>query len=363
MLSTRHKGNGISGNPAEALSQQADLVGLWSSVAVGALFSGNKRDLQQYIAHLQRATEVGGLLSGGSTEVRARLPLALMHDVLGQTEQAYNVLDLSRPQVEGQGNALESMSMNSLFPILAGGCPQKFIDFFFTLVGKGSQNFLATPEQIHAQRAMNIFYEVYFAVLKMPFASGEGNEDNLEAMVRACHRNLSLGEVDTKQRPEDYSPIVYFIVQDKLFLLELCCLGEVSNALGRCKRLPALLREHSYLLHISYIRIKVCSMVYTCWVAGDRETYQSFAAIWNTQACVAADCMLLPPFEEYNPDLQCDHYYCQMWQPKFQLAITMMALPSSSDNSVLKNCAPGLDNGGNHGLVVKHCESYVNTGI
>lgn len=330
VLSTRHQMKSASSALSLNSADQADLVGVWSAVAVGSLFSGNTRDLGHYVARLRQATEDGGLSGGGgSDEVRARLPLALMHDVFGRTDEAYNALDLCCPQA---GDTVASMSIMALFPILAGGCPQKFLDRFLALVKKGSQNFLDTPEQAHAQRAMNIFYEVYFAVLKaykMPLEDHVGALEALEATIQACHHNLSQGEADMARRPEEYSPVVLFIVQDKLFLLELSCLGEVPDALSRCRRLSSgLLRAHPYLLHISYIRIKVCSMMYASWAAGEQDLYRTFADIWNAQAFVADGCQPFPPFQEYIPSRQCDHYYCKMWQPQFELACSTTTSPS-----------------------------------
>jgi len=201
-------------------------------------------------------------------------------------------------------------------------------------VEQGGQSFLGAPEQAHARRAMNIFYSVYFAYLKMPFVLGEGQEHNLEALVRTCYHNLSVAEAEMARHSEDYSPASLFCVQDKLFLLEFTCLGRVSEALNRCKiGLLPLLILHPHLLHVSYIRIKVCLLLYAFWLAGDQDAYETFGAIWNSQALTTADCHPFPLYGEYNPAIQCNHYYCKMMQPKFQLAATMTQglFPGGSD--------------------------------
>eukprot|EP00639_Heterosigma_akashiwo_P003176 CAMPEP_0194566856 /NCGR_PEP_ID=MMETSP0292-20121207/5560_1 /TAXON_ID=39354 /ORGANISM="Heterosigma akashiwo, Strain CCMP2393" /LENGTH=130 /DNA_ID=CAMNT_0039416501 /DNA_START=418 /DNA_END=806 /DNA_ORIENTATION=- len=55
------EGEGLGAPLPPPPGRQADLVGLWSAVAVGALFAGNRRDLGTYVARVQRAAAAGGL--------------------------------------------------------------------------------------------------------------------------------------------------------------------------------------------------------------------------------------------------------------------------------------------------------------
>lgn len=302
-------------------SDQADLVSLWSSVAIGSVFSGNKRDLSQYLDWLQHASDAGGLSAGGSAEAHARLRLALLGDVLGEYKRALDVLNECKPQVEALDDQMASMSLKAMYTFFSG-VTKDSLKFMFDLVEQGCENLLESAEAAHSQNALNIFYNVVYTLFKLPFAFKTSQEQTAVA-VQACHHNLTLAETVMAQFPESYSPFSHFILQETLFTVEVCFFKKLNQGLDRSRtKLIPQLRSYPFLVQISYVGVRVECILYVLWLSGDEHSFDELRTIWNSQVHMKPDSHRpMPPFQEYNPSTQCDHFRCQVAQPKLKEAV------------------------------------------
>jgi len=137
-------------------------------------------------------------------------------------------------------------------------------------------------------------------------------------------------------RPEAYNPMAVFVVEECAWLLEVAFLQQIGASVDRARgKLAPLLRAHPYIVHISYINQRVESLLYAFWLLKERGLYEEVAAVWNAQVYMnPARLRPFPPFEEYSPESQqCDHFRCQMINPKLKLAIDMFLSSFSPSTS------------------------------
>mmetsp|Transcript_21311 Transcript_21311/g.32143 ORF Transcript_21311/g.32143 Transcript_21311/m.32143 type:complete len:82 (+) Transcript_21311:1-246(+) len=76
--------------------------------------------------------------------------------------------------------------------------------------------------------------------------------------------------------------------------------------------------------------MRVHAITYAFWLARDESTYAALAALWNKQVALLRghnNPRPLPPFREYDANVQCDHYRCKkLTIPQIKLAMDSFLL-------------------------------------